>query len=410
MKLRVKKSTTIISSCLTLVAFLGVAAYFASTSVSPAQAQSSGGRLITVHDRGVTATFLSTKDNLKEALEENGITVNEKDAVEPAVDEKLVAPEYQVNIYRARPVTVVDGGIRQKIVTPYQSPERIVKDAGIELHKEDAMSLSRSSDIVADGAGLELSIDRAIAVTLDLYGSITEVRTQGATVAELLKEKNIKLGDSGRASLPLTAAVTEGMSLRIWREGKQTVTAEESIAFETEQVKDADREVGYKEVTVEGQDGLRSVTYEIEIKDGVEVSRTEIASLTTKDPVKRVEVVGTKSKHKLYTGGGSMTEWLAASNIPAESWGYAQTIVARESGWNPNAINKSSGACGLAQALPCSKLGPDWANPVVALNWMNSYVNGRYYDGSPYVKGGICSGMTSRWQCADAFWQRNRWY
>ena len=28
----------------------------------------------------------------------------------------------------------------------------------------------------------------------------------------------------------------------------------------------------------------------------------------------------------------------------------------RESGWNANAYNKSSGACGIPQALPCSKI------------------------------------------------------
>ena len=134
-----------------------------------------------------------------------------------------------------------------------------------------------------------------------------------------------------------------------------------------------------------------------------------MASIVVEEPKKQVEMVGVKNASMPYTGGGTKSDWLAASNIPQESWGYADFMVQKESGWNPNAVNRSSGACGLAQALPCSKLGPNWSDPVVALNWMNSYVNGRYYDGSPYVKG-QCGGITDRWQCAYKFWTVYRWY
>jgi hypothetical protein len=194
----------------------------------------------------------------------------------------------------------------------------------------------------------------------------------------MLKEKNIDLGDRGRASVSLDTPVTEGMSVRIWREGKQTITKQEKVAFETEQIKDADRPVGYKEVQTKGKAGKKTVTYEIEIKNGKEVSRKEIASLVTKPAEKQVEIIGTKPNFMPYTGGGTKTEWLAASNIPQSQWGYADYLVQKESGWNPNAQNPSSGACGLAQALPCSKLGANWTNPIVALNWMNGYVMGRY--------------------------------
>lgn len=392
MKLRLKKSTTIISLCFAALGVLVVSGLFAVSSKS-AHAQSEGGRLITVHDRGTETTFITSKDTLREALKDQSITLDAKDAVEPGADEKLVAPDYQVNIYRARPVTVIDGATRKKVVTPYQTAERIAQDAGISLNPEDTTKLERSTDLVGDGAGLQLNIDRATPMVLDLYGARTEIRTQATTVGDMLKEKKIELGASGRASLPLTTPVSEGLEVRIWREGKQTVTVDEAVAFETEQVKDADREVGYKAVQTAGQNGKRTVTYEVNIQNGVEVSRTEIASIVLQQPVKQVEIVGTKAKGLAYTGGGSKSDWLAASNIAPENWGYADFLVQKESGWNPNAVNKSSGACGLAQALPCSKLGPNWSNPAVALNWMNGYV-GRY--------GG--------WEGAYKFWLAHKWY
>lgn len=392
MRLRLRTSTTFISVSLAVLGLVGVLAVNMVTQ--PASAANESGRLISVHDRGKETVFLTNADTLEDAFKEVGIEVDSHDAVEPAMDEKLVASDYQVNIYRARPVTVIDGSTRLKVVTPYQTAEQIISDVGISLYPEDTTSLTRSSDIITDGAGLKLQISRATAFVFDLYGKRTEVRTQKATVGDMLKEKGITLAKDDRASLPASTAITEGMELRLWREGKRTISVEEPVAFGVEKIKDADRAVGYSAIQTPGVAGQRTATYVVEVINGQEVARTEIAAIVTTQPQTQVEVIGSKPTTVAYTGGGTKSEWLAASNIPQESWGYADFMVAKESGWNPNAVNKSSGACGLAQALPCSKLGPNWSNPVVALNWMNNYVNGRY--------GG--------WEKAYNFWQVNRWY
>jgi hypothetical protein len=57
----------------------------------------------------------------------------------------------------------------------------------------------------------------------------------------------------------------------------------------------------------------------------------------------------------------------------------------RESSWNPNAINKKSGACGIPQALPCRKMaseGKDYlTNYRTQVRWGLKYIKARY--GSP---------------------------
>ena len=374
--------------------FAVVGIFVAVSLMRPVAAQEVKGTLITVYDRGAETTFITQARTLREAFVNQDISVNSKDAVEPSLDEELVAPEYSVNIYRARPVLVVDGATRQLVITPYQSAYRIADDAGVVLLAEDRAYLSRSEDILSDGASLELTIDRATPVSLDFYGAISTVYTQAKTVGEFLIEKGITLDETERVSRVSNTPIVADMSLRVWREGKQTVTSEEVVAFAVEQIKDADRSVEYREVQTPGVAGLRTVTYEVDIQNGVEVARTEIASIATKEPIVQVEVIGTKPNYLPYTGGGTKTEWLAASTIPTESWGYADYMVTRESGWNPNAVNRSSGACGLAQALPCSKIAGNPYDPVTALNWMNGYVTGRY--------GG--------WEQAYAFWITNHWY
>jgi hypothetical protein len=73
-------------------------------------------------------------------------------------------------------------------------------------------------------------------------------------------------------------------------------------------------------------------------------------------------------------------------------------IVSHESGWNMHATNASSGAYGLVQALPASKMstaGSDWkSNPATQIKWGLNYMNSRY--GSP----------AAAWN----FWSTHHWY
>ncbi|KIR65127.1 lytic transglycosylase domain-containing protein [Micromonospora haikouensis] len=54
----------------------------------------------------------------------------------------------------------------------------------------------------------------------------------------------------------------------------------------------------------------------------------------------------------------------------------------KESGWNPKAHNSSSGAHGIPQAVPGSKMasvGDDWeTNPATQIKWGLGYIKGRY--------------------------------
>lgn len=58
------------------------------------------------------------------------------------------------------------------------------------------------------------------------------------------------------------------------------------------------------------------------------------------------------------------------------------SIIDVEGGWNPRAYNSSSGAYGLPQALPGSKMasaGRDWrTNPFTQIRWMRQYTRARY--------------------------------
>lgn len=73
---------------------------------------------------------------------------------------------------------------------------------------------------------------------------------------------------------------------------------------------------------------------------------------------------------------------LADKGWAGEQFGCLDSLWAKESGWSWKAANSSSGAYGIPQSLPGSKMasaGSDWAtNPVTQIRWGLKYISNRY--------------------------------
>lgn len=388
MRILTKKKTVISGVSIAISCLLAVVIGFFIVSTRTAGAETkpvNGERLLTVHDGGVDRVILTRATNLSDAFKEADITLDPQDLVEPGLDHELVASNYDINVYRARPVTIVDGSVRQKVLSPYQTAPQIAQQAGITLYPEDQADVDVSTvNAGYQDVGLQVTVDRAMPFTFVLYGKTMTARTQATTVEAMLKEKDITLGANDRVSVDGSTAISPDLTVRVWREGKQTVTVDEEVSFETETIKDADRPTSYKEVKTPGTKGSRSVTYEVTVQDGQEVARTEIASLVTKEPVKQVEVVGSKLPTPT-----NPTEAQALGHQMMLDFGYGEdqwpclyNLWMRESGWRTTAGNVSSGAYGIPQALPASKMavyGADYlTNASVQITWGLNYIKGRY--------------------------------
>lgn len=88
----------------------------------------------------------------------------------------------------------------------------------------------------------------------------------------------------------------------------------------------------------------------------------------------------------------------ALQRLGSTQFGCLNEIAIHESNWNPHDVNPTSGAYGIPQALPGTKMstaGADWHdNPVTQVKWMIGYVDADY--------GSACA--------AWSFWQAHRWY
>jgi len=286
-----------------------VAVFFGLTLAHQASAESmtseSGQRLLAVHDGDTERGLLTKATTLRAAFAEAHIPIDPSDRVEPGLDDTLEANNYEVNIYRARPVTIIDGQTRIKVMSPYRTAKQIAQEAGLTLHDEDIAEMTTNADVVGQGMGVQLVITRATEFTLGLYGKKTTAYTQAKTVTEMLKEKDITLGSDDTISAKLDAPLLPGMNIAIWRNGAQTVTQEQPIPFVTQKILDMDHAIGYHQVKIKGVPGMRLVTYEIIMKDGKEIGRKKIQSVVSSQPTGQVELVGNRPVNPLSKAKGA---------------------------------------------------------------------------------------------------------
>ena len=182
----------------------------------------------------------------------------------------------------------------------------------------------------------------------------------------------------------------------------------------------------------EGEEGMLEEPSLVTRTGDKVVSSNTFATWVKKAPVEKVVLVGTgnpqpaatsapaQTSNNSNTNANNSSQQAAASSIGStapvgemQQWAHDYLlanggsegdftatvyIISRESGWNVNATNPSSGAYGLAQALPGSKMashGADWqSNYQTQLKWFWDYCKGRY--------GSV--------QGAYNFWQANHWY
>jgi uncharacterized protein YabE (DUF348 family) len=340
-------------------------------------------KIININVDGENQTHSTRAKTVGDLLERLNIKYIEEDIIEPSVDQLILEDNTQINVYRARPVEVVDGDRSITVLSAQRSLRLLAAEAGLDLYPEDKITLtSRENSILDTSASEVINIDRSVEIKLTVYGVLSTVRTTADTIEELLIERNIVLRDGENVQpSSLTTPITSGILISVNREGVKTLAITEPIPFETTIETDPNLDTGTTQTKTEGILGERAVIYEIEEKDGVEISRKEIQTVITKNPVNEVRVRG--SKQETLSSSISVSDdkiaLMAAAGIAPEDYVYVDFIISKESRWRPGALNASSGAYGLCQSLPASKMasaGADYlTNPVTQLKWCNGYAS-----------------------------------
>lgn len=358
---------------LTFVVLVGLAAaaYYSLNSNQPKQPDN---LVVIVSHDGIQQTVPSKEPTVGDLLKKLNLQLNRGDVVEPAADTSIKQDNFRINIYRAVPVEIIENGHKSFTFSAATTARSIAKQQGVTVYPEDAVSVDPVQDFVRDGSiGQEVIVDPATPVNLNLYGTPVATRTQARTVAELIKEKNIHLAKDDQVTPALTSPITPGQQIFVTRNGTKIESVTQNIPMPVQVIQDSSLAYGTSAVRQAGSAGQEIITYQINLQNGQEVSRTAIQTVVTQQPVTQIVAKGINL--------GGIKGDMALAGISPDNYNYVDYIVSHESNWNPQAEN-ASGAYGLCQALPGSKMagyGSDWrTNPVTQLKWCNYYADSKY--------------------------------
>jgi hypothetical protein len=229
---------------------------------------------------------------------------------------------------------------------------------------------------------LLVGLSRAAQLT-DVYGGVAERARAAQSDAEALNGQ-ADLAESERTRLA-AEAVAAADAAREAHEAAEARVAEQQAVLDTL----------YAQLAT-----LRDRTVELErqYRIGEQVARDQAAREAAARAAAAAAAAGGTSGGG--AGGGdngpppagvvvdrAAAKAYAASVLPAFGWGSDQfrcldLLWTRESGWRANAYNASSGAYGIPQSLPGSKMasaGADWrTNAATQIDWGLSYISSRY--------------------------------
>jgi uncharacterized protein YabE (DUF348 family) len=229
-----------------------------------------------------------------ELLEKQGIQVGERDVVMPSPDTRL-AEGTAITVSYGRLVTITVDGAEQQIWTTATSVDRAIDELGVDTTGAD---IEPGLDTAVGRDGIAVDIATAKTVTIIAAGKKRNVTTTAQTVAGALTAAKIKVDGNDKLSVRPTAKLLDGTSVRYVEVTESKVTKKVSLAFDTVHKETDELDKGDTKVDRKGVKGVRTLTYKVVRHDGKTVSKKRTSAKTTKKPVARVVLVGTKEEPK----------------------------------------------------------------------------------------------------------------
>ena len=341
--------------------------------------------------RSVHTTAATVRGTLSDA----GLTAGPHDIVAPPVNAK-VRNGSDIVVKRGRLLRLTIDGKEVDVWTTAPTVAEALAELGYDT--ADFSSVSRDKRLPLSPTDIELRTPKTVTVKAD--GRTQTALTTDSTVADLLNDLSITVGATDKISVPVSADLTDKLTVVIQRVKNTRVTEQHKVPFLTKVINDPTLAKGVTRIISPGRPGVLSVTYAIVYVDGKLVGKTEISRKLLQAPITQLQRNGTKAPPPASTGSSSPTptsgpivvdpnsaQGIAQKMVAARGWSNSDfsclvTMWDHESGWRVNATNPYTGAYGIPQALPGSKMatvGADWqTNPATQITWGLNYIQGRY--------------------------------
>lgn len=253
-------------------------------------------------DSQVTRVETDAK-SAKTVVAEAGIQLDENDRL--VLDEFKVGRDSRITIYRASDVTLIhaDG---KKVNTVFAGTvAELIGNQGITLGENFLSSVDLKAVVTNN---LEIRIINAYNITVNVDNEKRIVQSVAATVGDFLKEQGIILDEDDEVTPSSDTELSNDMVIDVLRVEYVTRETEEKVAFSTKTVKSAAMAKGTKKVTQQGVDGVKTTVYEDKVVNGVVEESTVVSEEITKKPVDKIITEGTLVKSTSSKLGNSKIE------------------------------------------------------------------------------------------------------
>lgn len=302
---------------------------------------------VTLSVDGEERTVTTFGGSVADVLDDESIEVGDRDRVVPSADESIEDGSV-VEVSYGRPLDLTIDGQAQRHWVFATNVDTALEELGFG-DGALAVSVSRGAAIDREGMEFEIVTPRTLTLVVGAEEPVTE-EVAALTVADVLEQLEIEVGEADEVEPALDAQVAEGATITIVRWTVESITEDnQAIPHETEEVESDDLYEGETRVETEGVDGAANVTYDVLLRNGGEWRRAETGREVVREPVTEQVLVGTKERPAAASSGSSSGSGAPAGGSNFEGGSSVWDSLAQcESGGNW-AINTGNGYYGGLQ-------------------------------------------------------------
>lgn len=215
-------------------------------------------------------------------------------------------------------VEVVVDGQKVEITTLSKNLNTILENNGITVAQKDKISVELDSEV---NDGDIIYINKAVDVEVVVDGKNLSIASAEKTVEDMLEAENIKISQEDKIVPSMDENLQAGMTVEVTRVKKELLKEVQPIAFETETRKNSELNQGVEKEVQKGSMGERTITTEVVYENGKEVNRRVVKEVVSKNPINKIIDIGTLAVVRP-SRGGNVKDFAYSSMISCVSTAY----------------------------------------------------------------------------------------
>jgi len=190
-------------------------------------------------------------------------------------------------------------GKEETFVTYKRTVKDVLDIQGVTLNSKDKVQPALNSNV---SEGDTISIKRAVSVELVVGEKNISIETAEDTIEDMLEVEKEELKEQGieytdgvdEISPALDTKIEDNLQINLVKVQVKSELAKEAINFDVVLEEDSNLESGLEETKQEGAAGEKEVVYEVVYKNGIEFSKTVKSSKVVAEPVNKIVAQGTR--------------------------------------------------------------------------------------------------------------------